>query len=83
MRAVDRFIARVDALAPEALTTRELRTRVDLLDAELEQLRHDEEHCRTQTYGEVKFFHMRSIARERVAATALKTRLVLVLGSRA
>ncbi len=82
MRAVDRFIARVDAQAPEALTTRELRTRIELLDAELEQLVHDEEHCRTETYGEDKFFHMRSITRERSTALERKTRLTQILGSR-
>ncbi len=82
MRAVDRFIARVDAKAPDAMTTRELRTRIDLLDAELEQLDHDEEHCRTETYGEDKFFHIRSITRERSSALERKTRLVAVLGSR-
>ncbi len=52
MRAVDRFIARVDALAPESLTTRELRTRLELLEAELEQLAHDAQHVATETYGQ-------------------------------
>ncbi len=83
MRAVDRFIARVDALAPETLTDQQLRTRLDLLEAELEQLAHDEEHVHTDTYGEEKFFHIRSIARERSAALEKKTRLTQVLGSRA
>lgn len=82
MRAVDRFIARVDALAPESLTDRQLRTRLELLQAELEQLDHDTQHVELECYGEDKFFHLRSIARERSAALEKKTRLAQVLGGR-
>ncbi len=83
MRGVDRFIARVDALAPETLTTRELRTRVELLDAELEQLAHDAKHVAEECYGQDKFFHNRTIQRERHLAVERKSRLLVVLGSRA
>ncbi len=83
MRAVDRFIARVDAAPAEQMTTRELRTRLELLEAELEQLSHDREHVETETYGEDKFFHRRAIERERSAALLKKTRLLEILGARA
>lgn len=81
-RATDRFIARVDALPVEALTDRELRTRLELLKAEFEQLDHDAEHVRTDTFGADEAFHIRNLQRERSAALDLKARLLEELGSR-
>ncbi len=81
MRATDRFIARVDAKEPETLTQKELRTRLELLEAEFSQLDHDEEHCKTETYGEDRWFHLRAITRERSAALTKKARLTALLES--
>ncbi len=83
MRAVDRFIARVDKLPPESLTDHQLRTRIELLEAELEQLLHDKEHVKAECYGTEKFYHLRTIEKELSAALEKKTRLAKVLGSRA
>ncbi len=82
MRAVDRFIARVDSTPDAELTDREIRTRLELLTAELEQLVHDEAHVRAECYGQDKWFHLRGIERERSAALERETRLTKILGAR-
>ncbi len=82
MRATDRFIARVDAKAPEALTQRELRTRLGLLEAELQQLDHDQRHVNSECIGSEKSFHLRKIEEERSKALELQNQLLAVLGDR-
>ncbi len=82
MRATDRFIARVDAAAPETLTPREIRTRLELLAAELEQLDHDQEHVDGETCGTEHRYHVAKIDRERSEALEKKTRFTALLGTK-
>ena len=64
----DRFIARIDTTALAEVTRAELRTRIELLKAEIEQLDQDEKHVRQDVYGFEKFHYLRDIAKERVVA---------------
>ncbi len=82
MTGRERFAARVDNSRLADLSTGELRTRLDLLRAEIEQLDHDQEHIETDTYGFEKFSHLRAIAKERLAAANKVTKFALELSKR-
>ena len=77
-----RFKLRVDALRVDSISSRDLRTRIELLDAELEQLVHDEEHVKADCYGAEKLTHIRCIEKERSEALDYKLRLNTELGTR-
>lgn len=81
-RGIEIFIARVDSSSLEDLTPHELRTRIELLDAELEQLAHDKEHVEVDCYGMEKFQHLRGIERDSLSARAKKARYTVELGAR-
>ncbi len=79
----DRFAARIDNTALREVLTHELRTRLDLLDAEIEQLDHDEAHVQGECFGTEKFFHLRSITRDRLVVEAKRRRYAEELSKRA
>ncbi len=82
MTGRDRFSARVDSTRLQDLTQGEMRTRIDLLKAEIEQLDHDQQHVEADCYGFDKFHHLKAIAKERVAAANLISRYALELSKR-
>ena len=76
------FIRRVDSTSFADLSSRDMRLRIELLEAELEQLEHDAGHVSTDTYGLERVRHLHNIERERSAALERKTRLLEELGKR-
>lgn len=82
MTGRDRFCKRVDESLLRDLTSRELRTRIELLDAELQQLDHDQNHVLQDLYGVEQWRHVRAIALERKAAEAKRERYACELASR-
>lgn len=82
MLGYEKFIIRVDGTAIKDIPVTELRTRLDLLEAELSQLTHDEDHVKTDCYGMELFHHLRKIEKERSAALVKKGRYTTELSER-
>lgn len=82
MTSLDRFVARVDDSSLVDISAKDLRKRLLLLRAELEQLAHDTEHVSNDLYGMERFHHLRTIERERKAAVAKTARYAVELESR-
>lgn len=76
------FAKRIDDTPLRLVTTSELRTRIDLLKAELEQLFHDEVHVTEDLYGLAKFRHLEDIKTERRTARAKIARYTVELTGR-
>lgn len=80
--ATSRFAARIDALPLVEITSSELRSRIAILDVELAQLAHDEDHVEGECIGLERVKHVACIARERIAAMGKRARYSVELSGR-